>query len=344
MTEYLHRVKFLIKHLLAYCLYYTGLLLAIKTIKFRNRAIVLMYHRILPSADRVHSFSHSAIMVEPVNFERHITFLKHHFNILSSEEFSQRFSNRIAFDNASCLITFDDGWQDNYQYAFPILKTHNVPALIFPATDYTGSGMLFWQEAMGHGFYQLLNLETDDARQLLREHGIDTLKEQPAELQIDRIRQYVRDLKSLSYEQIFEIINHQESILGNIDFGKIDRYLDWEQIVEMHKAGIEFGSHACSHRILTRLENDEISAELKRSRQLLADAINSDIKTIAYPNGNFDDRLGELTLQAGYEIGFGTEFGSVSHIDNAFNIKRINVNDMTSSNNPIMLATILGLF
>jgi len=343
MSEAIYRLKFLIKYSLAAGLYYSGLLSLIKYIKFKNRAIVLTYHRVLPYSVRDGSFSHSAIMVDNGNFERQIKFLKRHFKLLNTADFLAAFREHRPFTDSGCLITFDDGWRDNYEYAFPILKSHGVSALIFPATDYIGSGKLFWQEAMGHGFYQLLAGGNNQADEFLQQHDLLWLRQQEEAVKLDRIRQYVRELKSCSYEELDGIMQRMQDILGSIDYGEIDRYLDWQQIREMHEHGIEFGSHACSHRILTRLDRETASTELQQSKQSLQDATGVEIKTIAYPNGDYDNDLGKLTRQAGYEIGFGTRFGQVSHEDNPFDIQRININDMTSRNNPIMLATILGI-
>ena len=160
MTYLLHKLKYFIKNTIAYLLYYSGILFIIKKYKLNNKSIVLTYHRILPYLDRNKSFSHSAIIVDTQVFEKQIKFLTKNFNIISCNDFSNKLIHNNNFRSSSCLITFDDGWQDNYRNAYPILKKYNVPALIFPATDYINSNKLFWQEAMGHGFYQLFNINT----------------------------------------------------------------------------------------------------------------------------------------------------------------------------------------
>lgn len=344
MRQGIQQLKSIIKHGIAYCLYYSGILFIAKHFKLKNRAIVLTYHRILPYEVRDLSFSHSAIMVDPGNFDRQLAFIKRHFKVVNSNTLASSFKNGKTIPNATCLITFDDGWKDNYQYAFPALKKYALGAVIFPATDYIESGKLFWQEAMGHGFKQLLDMDSDDARSLLQKHGLDHLRHAAKRIKIDTIRDYVRDLKSLSYDELENIMVSMQSILGQIEYGDVDAYLDWQQISEMHENGIEFGSHACSHKILTRLVDQEAKTELEQSKRLLEQAIPGKIDVIAYPNGNYNEHLGELTRQAGYQLGFGTRFGHVTRTDDPLDIKRININDMTAANNPIMLATILGVF
>lgn len=344
MKKYIYNIKRLVKHILAYSLYYSGVLLLIKYIVLKNKVIVLTYHRVLPYDLRSQSFSHAAIMVDPDRFDRQLSFIKRHFNIINSTTLINIFENNIQPQCSSCLITFDDGWEDNYIYAFPILRKHSLTALIFTATDYVDGKELFWQEAMGHGIRQLLALHSDESKRFLIKHNLYDLIHIRNDNRTDLIRDYVRKLKSMTYAELDDMLRDIASILGEIDYADVDSFMSWSQIKEMHNNGIEFGSHACSHKILTRLEDQVVKIELTKSKQLLHDILTDEIDTIAYPNGNYNPHLGELTQAAGYRIGFGTNHGYVSPSDDKFNLKRININDTTATNRPIMLATILGIF
>lgn len=344
MKKYIYYIKRSIKYLIAYSLYYTGILLLLKKIKLDGRVIILTYHRILPYRLRDQSFSHSAIMVDPENFDRQLSFIKRHFNVIEADSVIRMFDNKFQPASGSCLITFDDGWEDNYVYALPVLKKYSVNALVFTATDYIGSNKLFWQEAIGHGIKQLVDLDTHDSREFLKTHNLSHVTSMNYDNQIDIIRDYVRDLKTLPYKEIDKILDNIIAILGTINYGNIDRYLNENQIKEMHNNGICFGSHACSHKILTRLDDQSVLNELSKSKQCLQDIISDEVHTLAYPNGNYTNHLGELAESVGYRIAFGTQHGIASSSDDKFNIKRININDTTASNSPIMLSTVLGIF
>lgn len=344
MTKHIHTVKTIIKLSIAYALFYSGLIFLIKRLKLNNRVVVLTYHRILPFDVREDSFSHPAIMVDDQNFERQIRFIRKHFKVMTTRQLQDKLASIRPDDEASCLITFDDGWRDNYDHAYPILKKHRVPALIFPAMNYIGKQDLFWQEALGHGIYQVFKTDSDRARQFIQHHKLDYLHDLDKPEQLEKIQNYVRVLKALDYDEIDAIFEQIGSLIGDIDFGAIDGYLSPEQIAEMRRNGIEFGSHACSHRILTRLSDSALKEELEKSRVMLEAITNQPVDTIAYPNGDFDDRVVSQTRAAGYSLGFGTRFGYVSAGDNAYELKRININDSTSRNNPLLLAMMLGVF
>lgn len=344
MKKYIYKIKRLVKQVLAYSLYYSGVLLLIKNIALKNKIIILTYHRVLPYSARSQSFSHAAIMVDPGRFDWQLSFIKRHFNIINSTKLINIFENNFQPQSSSCLITFDDGWEDNYIYAFPLLRKHSLTALIFTATDYIDSKELFWQEAMGHGIRQLIDLNSNDSKKFLIKHNLQYLTHVRNDKRTDLIRDYVRKLKSMTYAELDEILRDITAILGDIDYADVDTFMSSSQLKEMHKTGIEFGSHACSHKILTRLDNQIVKNELSQSKRFLHDMLTDEIDTIAYPNGDYNSHLGELTQAAGYRIGFGTNHGYVSLSDDKFNLKRININDTTATNRPIMLATILGIF
>src|SRR6201999_329515 len=105
-------------------LYYSGALWLYAAVKLRGKAVVLMYHRVLPSG--ADSFSHAGIVVTPQTFERHMRFFARHFRLLDLAGFRKELDG--GFGPRACLVTFDDGWQDNHRHALPVLRRHRVPA------------------------------------------------------------------------------------------------------------------------------------------------------------------------------------------------------------------------
>lgn len=106
-------------------------------------APIAMYHSIDPDAK-----PENRIAVSPATFERQMRFLKvHHYNVLPLESLATLIKERKRIPSKAIVITFDDGYKDNYIYAFPILKKYNLPATIFIITDEVGrADRLSWDE------------------------------------------------------------------------------------------------------------------------------------------------------------------------------------------------------
>lgn len=343
LRKLLSIIKKSFKVIYAYILYYTGISNYYLLKRLTNKAVVLTYHRVLPYEKRIESYSHEAIMVDPLRFDMQLKALKECFRIVDINEFSDLVHSGIVDGPPACLITFDDGWADNYNYALPILKRHQCPAIVFVPTDYISSPLTFWQETLGQQIAKIYESGTSDAKELITKYGFpDTLSGNDITKNII-IRDYVRSLKTLPYNKIDMMMTDLTKFHGMNGASKVDRHLTWDELKKLHKSGVAIGSHACTHRILTRLTQDVVETELVESKNTLESKLGEGIETIAYPNGDYNDRLGDLTKKAGYSLGFGTHYGYVSGTDNLYDIKRINMNDNTASSKPVLLATILGI-
>lgn len=344
MNKYTHYIKYSIKNIIAYFLYYTGILFYLKNKKLSNKCIVLTYHRILPIEMISESFSNSGIIVQPDTFKRHLKFLQKHFKIEEIDEFYNSISQCKSTYNPPCLITFDDGWIDNYLYAFPILKNMNVTATIFLPTAYIQKNDLFWQEKLCHLLYRFIKKHSHEADYLLSNYGIKSINTSSSSLK-NEIQQFVNELKSKPYKYVYDLIQSINNILESTkEEPHIDYYMNWDQIREMSKFNICFESHAHSHKILTRLENDDVKDELLKSAEIIGRELDKVIRYIAYPNGDSNTDVQKIAHNSGYLLGFGTEPGLVSNNTNFYNIKRINIHEKKSRNIPLLMMSILGYY
>lgn len=97
------------------------------------------------------------------------------------------------------------------------------------------------------------------------------------------------------------------------------------QLLEMHHAGMSFGSHTATHRRLAYLDAGEVVQELTRSKQTLEHLLQSPVESIAYPAGSYDELVTVIAENSRYKIGFTTLSGSNSRNTPPFLMKRIPV-------------------
>ena len=323
-------------------LFYSGIYHLWWRFAARGRCAVLMYHRILSKEEIGRTFSHNGIIVEKSIFEKHIRFLKKYANIISPGEFERHMKDGTQFRSRSCLITFDDGWVDNYTNALPILHKHNVPAVVFLSSDYIGSNRRFWREEMASILFNAYRRPRGRSMEIfnaLQEAGVKSIGENGAR---SIIKEWVGLKKGASQNKIDSLL---EKMRDEIDTGyardSIDTFLDWSQVSEMADKGVMFGSHGTSHRILTCLPADEAAGEIGESLKVLEKRLPQRPRWFAYPNGDSNEEIVDL-VRGTYRLAFGTKKGLVSPEQGTMDIRRINMHSDSTRSVPLLLLTILG--
>jgi peptidoglycan/xylan/chitin deacetylase (PgdA/CDA1 family) len=277
--------------------------------------------------------------VTPWNFERHIRFLKTHFSVVRFSEIFERIKSGKLISHPNhkpfCVLTFDDGWYDFYLHAFPTLKAHELPAMVFLPTDYIGTRTWFWTDRLGYLFYHGYNSEASgDAVYKGRDPLVKKLIGLRGGLE-SRIESAIELLKGVSSESIEGTIQELSSIWRISPNPDGQAFLSWDEVREMAASNlITFGSHTAGHRILTTLTDDEIHDEIDESRKrLIAEqAVDPSFIPFCYPNGNYNDKIVSVVQNIGYNLAVTTKRGWNELGSAPFTLRRIGIHqDMTST-------------
>ncbi|WP_024461930.1 polysaccharide deacetylase family protein [Marinimicrobium sp. LS-A18] len=241
----------------------------------RYRPIILMYHRVLDN-----EFIPG---VTPEIFELQLRYLKKHFNIISM--------NQLVFDIAhnkvqpySVAITFDDGHQDFYDNAWPLLRNYSVPASLYVTTGFIDKQCWLWPDYLRH---ILMNTDAEGVR--IPNVGILPINPDQLLNTWSAIGDYCLKLNS---EDRWPFLRELSVDLGiNRESNPEPPFapLTWDQLRSMHKEGLDVGSHTVSHPILSRLEKDKLRTELVQSSIRIEKELGARPTGICYPNGLAQD-------------------------------------------------------
>ncbi len=334
-----------------HALYYTGFLQLWQAIVLRRKAVVLMYHRVLTAEERRQTASHPAVVVDRETFARHAALLKRRFVVLSLEEFAHHIERRIPFPNSSCVITFDDGWRDNYSNALPILRQHGLPALVFLPAGYIGHRRLFWQEALTHLLVRVVGaVRSNPGRRaefeaILADAGLAPVLDVSGEDPRPPIIAAVSGQKQLTRPTLEHLIDTLAARLGvrTDELSDTDGFVDWDQVDAMSRHGVAFGGHGIDHLLLTQVTDAQADAEIRGSKHLLDSTFAGTAPTFSYPNGYVTPAIVDRVRAAGFRLGFITRRGFISCTDDPLTLRRLNVHEAVTSSPPMFLARIVGL-
>lgn len=337
--------------LLADAYYYSGL----AHIRNRGRVAILTYHRVV-SDDMVRAeHIQPGMYVRTESFEAHAAYLRERFVVLPLASLLELWrTDGLDSDKRYCVITFDDGWHDNYRYAFPVLKKYGLPATIFLATDYIGTSRWFWPDELAYvlGCAREQTTEGDFARSLANALAgrssadgatmpvLPPSTESNGQIDSDRL---IEQCKHLPSETVAGFVHRLSQVLG-VRLPNLRVLLDWNEVKEMAKHNITFGAHSCSHRILTNIPLAEVEDELIKSREALQKHDLAPVPVFCYPNGNFDPEVQRLTKATGYLGAVGCEIGLENEKpEDVFALKRISIHEDAAASDPLFALTLSGL-
>jgi peptidoglycan/xylan/chitin deacetylase (PgdA/CDA1 family) len=328
----------IVKTILASILYYTGIIRLIWAIRMLiqggHQTVILTYHRVTPNeADDGTCGSLQGIVVEPDTFAQHLQHLRKRFDVISLDDLVLRLRQRSKAPGRTAVITFDDGWRDNYTYAYPRLKEIDLPATVFIAVGYIGTRRLFWPEQIIACINSLRKTrEFQGSERLSRDFPRvkasieETLRAEPAQLQ-DSLYSLIEFIKRLPADDRDKIMGVLMDSSGSIDCGRV--MLDWDELSEM-KSHFTVGSHGIEHEILTQVDSETLHKEVFESKRLIHERLGVNVSSFAYPNGDFDELCKGAVQEAGYECAVSTVTGSVGMQADLMALRRISISENVS--------------
>lgn len=289
---------------------------------------VLAYHRVLDVADESRfDFDLELISASTEQFDWQVRHVRDNYEPITFDDVLAVIDGKHALPKRAVIFTFDDGFDDNYVHAFPILKRHGVPATIFISSDYIGGERTFWFDWVTYLINQCAG-RCFELPALARSFNC------PAD-QVGRrglIKEFLEIMKRVPDEARRAAVDELEATAG-IDFpagGFIEsRPMNWDQAREMAANGIEFGSHTASHPILKQVSDAGMEHELLGCKQTIERELGKPCDVIAYPVGGahaFDQRIIDHVERAGYRLGASYQSGTNS-LDalETFAMKRVHV-------------------
>lgn len=271
-------------------LYKLRLLLAKRN---RNQLIILVYHGVVRSPLKVYDWC----FVNESSFSSQMRYLKKHFEVISLSGAVERLRNGKIYQPTT-VITFDDGFQNNYDIVFPTLREAGLPATIFLATGLVNTSDTVW-------FCRLNRVLAETNKASLEWNGLrfDLSGPGPKAETASAIKER---LKEFAHPQLLTELRKIILELGGdpdrpIEVGSPFRMLSHEAIKEMSASGlIEFGAHTHSHAILSLLSPKERYDEIERSITAIRELTGLPCERFAYPNGRAEDYNAEIiaTLEA----------------------------------------------
>jgi peptidoglycan/xylan/chitin deacetylase (PgdA/CDA1 family) len=288
----------------------------------------LNYHRIGDGRSSV--FDRGLWSATEEDFDRQVRFLKQHFDIISPRDIAYVVKLKRG---RHVVITFDDGYADNYTAAFPILKSHGARATFFVATGFVDQPNLPWWDEIAWMVRtsKQAQIEAPD----FLEHAVrfDEPDREKA------VRTVLKAYKRLPQPRTAAFLDGIAAATAsgrapNDVFDTSKLWMTWDMLREMHAGGMTIGGHTVTHPILSNLSDEEQEREIGGCEQRIVREIGAAMRAFAYPVGArwaFNDQTRRCLKERGVVTAF-SYYGGLSKLDawDNYDIRRIAVEQETA--------------
>ncbi len=280
---------------------------------------IINYHSFVERIDGAME-THPCVTQRIDVFREELRFFKRVFDLITLDELPAVLREGRRGRRPVLAVTVDDGFRNNYELLFPVLREEGVRVTIFLATGpIDGRGPLW----------------VDRLAAMIRETREETI-EMPevaggGRRALDSVRarrtvygELVGRLKDVEGGTRRRVLEAIEERLGRPRH--LPEMLTWGQVRRMRAEGIVFGAHTVTHPILTRIPHEEACREILESKQRIEEELGEPVRHFAYPNGrpeDFNEALREYCREIGFETVSTCTYGVNRGEEDLMALKRI---------------------
>lgn len=326
--------------LLSHALRYSGAHRVLRMVGTWRGLVVLNYHRI--GEGNTSEFDHGVFSATQPQFADQLRLIARHCDVIGIRDLDRAVLDRRG---RYALITFDDGYRDNYELAFPVLRDQRLPATFFITTGFLDDGLIAWWDEIAW----MVRRSANDRLPANRWTGAELNFDPPH--RESTVRRLLRVYKGLPGEQTGKFLDWLAEATGS---GRCppetvrSLWMSWDMLRAMRAAGMDVGGHTVNHPILARHTPGEQWQEIQGSKQRIESELGEPIEAFSYPVGqpdSFDATTQDLLRRAGYRWGFSFHGGFVHGAGlNPFSVPRLSMDPHITPSRLASLLTLPQLF
>ncbi len=280
----------------------------------QSQVAIITYHRVGDPAE----FPWCLPLVAVQDFESQISYLRSSFKIMAMDDLVNCLENGNYLPEKAAVITFDDGYKNNFTHAFPILKKYGVMAHINLATSHVDAGSLFWCEKIKYALWEtgLQKIELDELGQYRLGSSLERANAAA------RINLYLATFPENKKNLTIDKIIRMAGVKIPVELGR-KVALSWDDVREMSKNGITFGAHTLTHANLAKLPLKEARHEIAQSKRDIEDKLQQEVAGFCYPNGDFNDEVINIVKDEGFRYGLTAIPGMINKNAKLHELRRV---------------------
>ncbi len=296
----------------------------VKWLSRTNQLTIVGYHRVLPLQEATQYPFPGMVMPKDLFVAQIAHMAKNYCPISISDAIGLLNAGKLP--RRAILVTFDDGYRDNYEHAWPILRQFGVPASFFIVTDAVDEKIGLWWDDVAEQVQEILRcnlLRLSPEAGNLPQWVLSTMRKARSPEDIPWItQQLVMRLNHIPRAQRMNVFNLLRSIAGIRKELRKRSILSWAEVTEMNDSGMVIGSHTVSHEFLDEADEDRAWREIHQSVTTLGLKLSTPARFFTYPAGRYGRNTPILLRRAGIEAAITSQPGSNGEHTDMYQLKR----------------------
>lgn len=272
--------------------------------------LVVGYHRVVDDFDSHARGCMSSLLITSKTLEKQLDWIGRRFDFADPDGMDAWLNGARPGRKPVAVVTFDDGYRDVYENAFPLLRRKGIPAVFFMVTDLIGTTGLQIHDELYVLMTRTLPTWSEPRKgleRLLAEAKVTSFSLASVAGMLHDAAGATRALLAvLTQAQVLRIMQVLRLQVGPPRQNDEFTTMDWDMLAEMQRDGMKIGSHTRSHALLTNESSEKIKNELRGSRRVLESRLGPGVRHFAYPDGRFDALVVNAMVDAGYRFGYTT--------------------------------------
>lgn len=300
-------------------IYFSGLP-AIFRLLNKDKIPILVYHGVYRKPFNAGLNNASYLHIDLKTFIRQMRFLKNKYNVISLEELCDALSKGKDLPNYTAVLTFDDGYLNVFENAYPVLKDYGLPFTVFLVSKTMAEDGWLWLDKIE---FIINNTNVGSVHLGGSKFCLKNIQDKKGFLFFIR-----KKIKALNEPARYKLI---EELLDKLNFKPPEvpptnyRLMSYYQAMQMDAGLVSFGSHTPEHSILTIESPERVSNLLIECRDRIFSHISRQVNLFSYPNGSYNFQIQETLKQLKFMCGLTTVAGLNRKNADLFEMKRISI-------------------
>jgi peptidoglycan/xylan/chitin deacetylase (PgdA/CDA1 family) len=289
----------------------------------RGGLLCINYHRVGHPEEC--EYDRGVIEARPNDFADQIGLLRRRYRVVAWPEARELIAAPTKLRGLYVLLTFDDGYRDNFQHAFPILQAEGLSALFFLPTAYVGTHRVPWWDQIAYMVRHTNRPQLELSSPRATRWRLDGPKRESS------VRSLLAIYKRASHEDAHRFLSDLSAACGIPAPEHVESplFMNWDEAREMQRGGMYFGSHTQEHHVLARLPVARQAEELLGSKATLERELGVGIDALSYPVGGRESFTSD-TIACAKAAGYSAAFSFLEGVNTAealepFALRRMSV-------------------